>query len=267
MVDAHAGWLDLPRLLRQAVQARVGTVTDARPVHGGQNSALALLLDTDHGRVFCKGIRSDERGRVLTQRSERLINPLVQHVSARLVAHLRADGWDLLVFTHIAGRHAELRPGSPDLPKITTVLDTIAAIEPPPSGLHCIEHRWRGYSRDADRLAGDRLLHTDLNPRNILVGSAARIVDWAWPTLGAAWIDTACLALQLIAAGHHPAQAENWAKTTSTWRHASDDAITVFLKINTRMWHQIASADPQPWKTASHRSALRWATFHKTSMP
>jgi hypothetical protein len=40
-------------------------------------------------------------------------------------------------------------------------------------------------------LDGDALLHTDFNPLNILVGpDRVWMIDWAWPTRGAAFIDT-----------------------------------------------------------------------------
>jgi hypothetical protein len=58
-----------------------------------------------------------------------------------------------------------------------------------------IEQPWTGLADDTDLalLAGDHLLHTDLNPDNILISDGrAWLVDWAWTTLGAAWIDPAC---------------------------------------------------------------------------
>jgi RIO-like serine/threonine protein kinase len=37
------------------------------------------------------------------------------------------------------------------------------------------------------------LLHTDFNPLNILLGpDRVWIIDWAWPTRGASFIDAAC---------------------------------------------------------------------------
>jgi hypothetical protein len=60
------------------------------------------------------------------------------------------------------------------------------------------------------QLAGDTLLHTDYNPENILItpDGTARLIDWAWPTCGAGWIDPCCLLIRLIAAGHTAHQAE-----------------------------------------------------------
>lgn len=57
--------------------------------------------------------------------------------------------------------------------------------------------RWAAYLDDqaCAWLDGDTLLHTDFNPLNVLIAPQATwIVDWAWPTRGAAFIDPACCA-------------------------------------------------------------------------
>lgn len=38
-----------------------------------------------------------------------------------------------------------------------------------------------------------------------------KVIDWAWPHRGPAWIDTAFLVPQLILAGQAPSEAEKWA--------------------------------------------------------
>jgi len=59
-----------------------------------------------------------------------------------------------------------------------------------------------------DLLDGDALLHTDVNPLNILLGpDRTWIMDWAWPTRGAAFIDAACFLIRAMAAGHSASQA------------------------------------------------------------
>lgn len=45
---------------------------------------------------------------------------------------------------------------------------------------------------EARRFDGEHLLHTDWNPHNVLViDGMARLVDWAWASRGASWIDPA----------------------------------------------------------------------------
>ena len=47
------------------------------------------------------------------------------------------------------------------------------------------------------------MLHTDFNPLNILLGPVrVWIIDWAWPTRGAAFIDAAYFLIRAMAAGH-----------------------------------------------------------------
>jgi Ser/Thr protein kinase RdoA (MazF antagonist) len=109
---------------------------------------------------------------------------------------------------------------------------------------------------------GTAWLHTDFNPLNVLISDqGTHIIDWAWPTRGAAFIDPACFVLRLLAAGHTPAEAESLA----AWTSASTEAIDVLAKANRRMWEQIAQHDPQPWKTRMATVAGNWVQ-HRSSL-
>ena len=72
------------------------------------------------------------------------------------------------------------------------------------------EDRWKTYTddpADALTLAGGSLAHTDWMPDNILIAHGrAWLVDWAWPTLAAAWIDPASWLLRIMARGHTTAK-------------------------------------------------------------
>ncbi|WP_034593850.1 hypothetical protein [Hamadaea tsunoensis] len=111
----------------------------------------------------------------------------------------------------------------------------------------------------ASLMDGTTIAHTDMQAHNILIGPTARLVDWAWPTVGAAWIDTAYLALHMIRAGHHPKDAELWAETLPAYATAHDDAISVLVAANVAIWEEITAADPQPWKAEVRDAARRWA--------
>jgi hypothetical protein len=130
-------------------------------------------------------------------------------IAPRLLWQLDTAGWTILGFEHLHGRPANLAPGSADLPKIADALWRLGDIEVPDLPLRRFEDRWAGLVDDAalHLLSGKHLLHTDLNPHNILIAERAHIVDWAWPTLGAAWVDPVCAALWLIAEGHTPPAA------------------------------------------------------------
>lgn len=108
-------------------------------------------------------------------------------------------------------------------------------------------------------LRGDALLHTDYNPPNVLIAEAdTYLIDWAWPTRGAAWIDPACLVVRLIDAGNTPAQAESWAGQTLAWSEAPTEALDMFSRASWRTWDQIASHDAAEWKSSVAASAKAW---------
>lgn len=257
-------WVDLPHSLRHVIESQTGLVHAATTAAEGRNSEVAAFLDTAQGRVFIKGLRSDHP-RVWTQEREAMVNPYVRHVGPCLLWHVEAEGWNVLGFEHVPGRHADYSPGSLDLPKVIEAMRRLGATSCPDLPLKRSEERWAGYVDDPaalELLRGDTLLHTDYNPMNVLVaGDVVRIVDWAWPTRGAAWIDPACLALRLMAAGHRPAEAEAWAAQVPAWAEAPREAIDTFALISVGMWDEIATDDPEPWKLRMKTMVEEWAAF------
>ena len=109
----HACRVELDVPTRHAIQARTGLVRASRKATTGLNSQLAVVLDTDAGTVFAKGLPMDHPWAV-RQQHEAMINPHVRVVAPRLLWHEQAAGWDLLAFEHIGGaRHADSRPRLP----------------------------------------------------------------------------------------------------------------------------------------------------------
>ncbi|MET8628618.1 phosphotransferase [Kitasatospora sp. NPDC004669] len=115
------------------------------------------------------------------------------------------------------------------------------------------------------RFAGSCLLHTDLNNENVLIqGDRALLVDWAWATRGAPWIDPALWVIWLIAAGDHsPAAAEAWAARIPAWGLGDPALVNVFAQAQARMWADIAGAHPDPWTAGVNQAAQRWARFRE----
>jgi hypothetical protein len=266
-VPDRVAWAKLPAGLRARIEAQTGPVSTAEPVGTGHNSEVALAVHAANCSMFLKGVRDDHPRAVRTQAAEARINPVIAPVTARLAFHLREEGWDILGFQYLAGyRHASLRPGSPDLPAITSVLARLAAIPGPPGGggLRTIEDRWAEYIGDRARLlAGSVVAHTDLHRHNIMIsGAQARLIDWAWPTLAAPWVDTACAGLQLIVAGHDPAQAEAWCQQSPAYRAASPAAITAFTDAASAMWQEIAAQGRHAWTPGVAAAAAQWARHH-----
>ncbi|MFA1546470.1 hypothetical protein [Actinomadura chokoriensis] len=240
------------------IEKHTGPVITARPVSEGFNSEIAVIINDT---TFVKGLRTDHP-RAWTQERERRINPHIQNVSAPLRWTEITGGWDLNGFGFIDGRPASYEPSSLDLELIIAMM---AHWPPAPDGVELkrAEQRWSSYSDHSEMFAGDWLSHTDWSPTNILIGSDKRayMLDWAWPTRGARWIDPACWIVWLIACGHHPAQAQTWASNIPLFAAAPTDAVTAFAKAQVAMWEDIGDHAPHPGLAAA---ATRWVK-HRTA--
>lgn len=263
MVTKRIDWSAVPEAVRAAIGARVdGPILDVETVSGGWNSEIAVRVRTSSQAVFVKGLRTDHR-RVWTQRREAEIGFYVRSVAPRVLWHVEAHGWSLVGFEHIDGRHADFEPASPDLPLVVDALERLAAIPCPDLPLRLAEHRWAAYVGDQavlDDFRGTALLHTDFNNLNVLVASGqARLVDWAWATKGAGWIDPALWVIWLIAAGNQtPGQAESWAARLSAWHTAPTAALNAFAVANARLWREIAADNPDSWTVRMVKAASQW---------
>ncbi|MFC5188064.1 protein kinase family protein [Actinomadura harenae] len=255
----RVNWEDLRHLIEQ----HTGPVCHAQPVSEGRNSEVAVIVRTDSGTTFVKGLREDHP-RAWTQERERLVNPYVRPIAPELLWSHQGDGWSLLGFEYIAGRSIDYAPGSADLLKLTEAMQRLQRIDLPPIELKRAEQRWAAYTDRPELFAGDALLHTEWTPSNVLVtDDSAWIIDWAWPTRGAAWIDPACWVIWLIASGHPPAEAETWAARMPSWSSAPYQAVTEFACAQTAMWRGIASDNGEPWTRDMAEAAHRW-TEHRT---
>ena len=269
-MNGRVEWHDLPAGVREAVQDHTGTVFAAESPSVGRNSAFAASLTTANGLVFCKGGRN-EGPQATMHRNEAEVNPfLPAELAPRLLWRVERDGWLLLGFEHVSGRHADLSPGSPDLPLVADAVRKIGAITPP-DGRRMIAAHWEAAlaNEAADEWAavaprhmrGSTLVHSDLNPLNILIGGTARVVDWAWWRTGAAWIDPAFVIVRLVAEGHEPAQAEEWAEQFDGFRAAPREAITAFAASLVCLWGRKFAG------TAATEAARRWAEHRMRNGP
>jgi thiamine kinase-like enzyme len=108
----------------------------------------------------------------------------------------------------------------------------LAAVGRPDLPVKQARQRWTAYvdcEAGLDLLDGDALLHTDFNPLNVLLGpDRVWIIDWVWPTRGAAFIDAACLLIRAMAA-------------------------------SSRLYDEIIRNDPQPFKQRLAAVTRDWA--------
>jgi hypothetical protein len=252
---------------RDLIEEQAGPVSTVTELAEGRNSEISVIVHAVGERTFVKGRRAGHPW-ARTQERERVINPLVRHVSAALKWSAISDDWNLLGFECISGDHADYSPGSPDIHKVIDALLQIQVIACP-DGIEVkrAEDRWAAYTKTPELLAGSSLLHTEWTPGNVLVADRARLVDWAWPTRGAAWIDPACLAVWLIASGHEPHAAESLVARIPSWQAAPPAALDEFACVQALMWEGIAADSAEEWTTNLARASRRYATFRPQSRP
>ncbi|RLV08464.1 protein kinase [Streptomyces griseocarneus] len=255
--DGHFKALILPH---------TGNVTHVQIPARGFSSDFAAVIDSEKGRFFVKAMFNNPGGRKDSILRERAINPYVQPLSPPLLWSIDGDehGWIILGFEAINGSPSHFEPGSPDFSIVVDALNRIADIPLPQVARDWTETRWNDFAADSNEakmFQGDALLHTDINPSNIVIGGGASwVVDWSWPTRGAAFIDPAILVVQLIAAGHSPASAESWAAECTAWVSADPKAIDAFAGAELRMHRQLAKRNPDAsWLMAMAEAAQAWA--------
>ncbi|HSA50727.1 MAG TPA: phosphotransferase [Yinghuangia sp.] len=243
----RVAWDELDPAVREQVEETVGAVDQSATVWAGFSCDLAAALGTVRGCFFAKGVRG-EHPAVAQQRVEAAVAPYVTALSPRLVGHVSTCEWDVLLFEYVDAVHVDLSPGSPDLPRVAEALCTLGSLGTPARALPLdrVADRWAD-CLDAGALAlldGDSLLHTDLNPHNLLSGGGrAYVVDWATAARGPAWVDVAQAALLLMEHGHTADEAEAWARQVPCWRRVTAAQIDALVTANLRAWESLEAPD------------------------
>lgn len=293
-------WNDLPEPVRHAVQAQTGPVLHTVEPAAGRNSMFAASLHTRDGSVFCKGVALDNR-QARAHRHEIRVNQRLREVTVDvpcLLWTVEASGWRLAGYTHVPGQHANLTPGSPDIPAVIDLASRLAD-DLTPSSVPDVTSLATKYTRFAgwewladehadlldpwekdhldqlvhadrnitDALEGHSLVHGDVHELNLLVADGtASLVDWAWARTGPAWVDAALLTIRLIAAGHPPAAAEHLTAPTWGMRQPATGttAVSTFAAATYGMWRKLAVEHPSPHRNGPVQAARRW-TQHRMS--
>jgi hypothetical protein len=243
----------------ELVERSAGPVSEVRHAERGYSSDVTAVAECAAGPLFIKAVRETSR-QASSMAREADINPYVRSVSPALRWRLSEAGWIILAFDAAPGRHADFAPGSPDLPAVTGAIDAIGRIKCPDVARDWPETRWDRFSGATAVFTGNSLLYTDINPDNMLIRDGGiSVVDWSWPTRGAAFIDPACLVVQLVAAGHGPADAEEWVQRCAAWRKADPAAVDAFAAATVRMYEHFENRDPAPWRKAMTQAAAAWA--------
>ncbi|HTJ68601.1 MAG TPA: hypothetical protein VL551_13785 [Actinospica sp.] len=224
-----------------------GAVRSVVPIQAGYRADVTLSVRAAEGRFFVKSF--EETNPDAADPREVAISGYLRGVSPALVGYVRTDSLMVLVYEHVEGRHANLSPGSADIAHTATLVDEVGRIELPSSDQW--RHRsWKGIAT-ADEVAlldGTCLLHSDINPTNVLVKDGrAWLVDWSSPTVGAAVINLGELVTQLIAAGNDPEQAERVVEGCEAWRRADRETVDTLATVLLRM-HRKWERDRPGWR-------------------
>ncbi|WJV46527.1 protein kinase [Streptomyces flavofungini] len=250
---------------RELIHPHTGDVTRVRRPASGFSSDYAAIIHAEHGQFFVKGMFNDPGARLESLTKERDIAPFVQSVAPQLMWSVDGEGWVILGFEVVDGRMASFDPGTTDLPAVIEALNHIAKIPVPTVALDWIEERWDTFAdneSEAELFRGATLLHTDINPSNIMIGTDRTwVVDWSWPTRGAGFIDPATLVVQLISGGHTPAYAESWAAQCHAWEAADPKALDAFAKAMWRLYRQRAIDFQAEWLGAMEEAAHTWVRY------
>jgi hypothetical protein len=268
-------WSQAPESLRRGVTDAVGSpiVSAHTPPGGFTPGVTARLLLADGRRCFIKAACASFGEWVATAyRHEAAINAhLPTAVPApRMWTHLDDGEWICLIFDDVAGRFPSPSWDGEDLPRVLNALARSArAMTPSPvpgaatvrdafSGV--LGDSWKRLHHDpalsdadpwaakhladliakephwADGVDGATLLHLDLRRDNILITpTQVMFVDWAWPAVGAAWLDMACL-LPTVAAQTARHDVDAVFRSRHAGQTAPAEAVNAFLVALAGYW-------------------------------
>ncbi|MGY2125860.1 phosphotransferase [Nocardia gipuzkoensis] len=273
-------WYELPQPVRTGIEARLGApVRSAVTQTGGYSHGAAVrLLLNDGRRAFAKVINRDDKlcGMYQTEaRTAARLPPTVPTPAVQFTAELA--GWFVMVFDDVAGRHPRLDQPTELDAALTAVEQLANVLTPSPipdvptmadsygPELNC----WRHFAehgapvdldswslRNLDRLAelestwaeptgGVTLLHTDLRPDNMLLrpDGTVVVIDWAWPCVGAAWLELVSLAPSIAASGIDP---DPILATHPVTRTTDSAAVDAFLCALVGYWAHNSRMPPPP---------------------
>nr|WP_083975894.1 phosphotransferase [Herbidospora sakaeratensis] len=298
-------WNDLPQGLREALTRRLGTVHEVAMQSGGFTPGLAARVVAETGRAFVKAVPADH---VLAPkyRAEAAVAELMPVTTSAPRLRWSGDlaGWAVLVFEDVEGRHPDLAPGSADVAVAVAGVAALAeTLTPSPANVALSSearggflHGWGDLLRsgadglgpwERDRLgllaelervwvphsAGLSLVHGDIRPDNLLIGSRQSdddevllVVDWAQPSIGAAWQDVVDLIPHMIMAGHAPVEAEDALSHLRAWQELPDIVITSYCVAYAGYWARMSMQPPPPgvphlraYQAGAAKAALAWA--------
>lgn len=239
----RVNWDALPEAVTKEIADRVGG-SHTIPAPSGDHAEIASTVTGAGGNVFVKAAHSELGVRSL--RYELLVSKAVnQPYSPAVQWNFETDGWLVVAFEHLDGRHADLSPASPDLDQLDATLKRLA-VTPAPDCLRLVPATRLGFIHP--EMDGDTLVHTDLNPANLIMTAyGLKVVDWAFATRAAPWVELAMLVQWLIGSGHTPDQAEQWMQRYPAWQATDRDVLDDLASRNASKWSLKAQHNAAGW--------------------
>ncbi|MFE9207142.1 phosphotransferase family protein [Micromonospora sp. NPDC007230] len=239
----RSDWTALPESVTAGIAERIGGAFDVTPASSGNHAEIASTVTGPAGRVFVKAASGGLSVRSLSY--ELAATRAIDRHPPAVLWHFESDGWLVVGTEHLAGPHPDLSPGSADLDLLAVTLKELQ--ETPASAQPWFTPAARlGFAHPA--MDGETLIHSDLNPANLIVTKhGLRIVDWAWATKAAPWVELALLVQWLIGAGHSAEQAEEWLAQFPAWTATAREVLDDF-----------ASRNASKWSAKSRQSTDRW---------
>lgn len=265
-------WAGLPAEIRDVIIAKTGPISGIEPAPSGNHANVASTLHTRDGRVFVKAARKEpdrDGPEVLSLRREAAINPFVSEFAPQLHWTVETGKWFALGFDHITGRAADFTPGSSDLEILAKTVHALQSTPCPDVVRMVVERRWQSIADDVIPMAGDALLHTDLNEDNFLItdDSRAYLVDWAFVARGAAFVELGLLIPWLLKAGHTPEQADSWVSQFPSWTDADPAHVDLFSEVFAAKWRVNSETHTADWVRLHAELTGRWAEYRLGRRP
>lgn len=218
-------WRELPPAIVDRVGQVLGApVAEAVDQAAGYSPGVAARVGTASGRRAFVKAAPERLGRSasLYRGEADVLALLPDGVRApRLIGTVDAgadgDEWFALITQEVDGRHPAVPPATADL---VAILDAVATapradglplppladgigVDPWPTLLadhaEALRPEARAHGSELDRLTrelpehlhGDRLVHLDTRSDNVLLDASGRawLLDWAWASVGANWVD------------------------------------------------------------------------------
>lgn len=255
----------LPAELRAAIEAESGPVRRIQGAPAGDHADFAATLYTGDGRIFVKAARKP------ADRDGPEVKPLRREAASTRMSPSSLPGF---------GGPSRSGGGSPS----GSSTSRAAGPTSPPgrrtrrcSPRPCTPFRrrrvrrwrpwpWNGAGRRCQKTSPRCVGRPCCTPTSTKTTSSSHrrgvLVDWAFVSRGAAWLEPAMLLPWLIGAGHSPRQADEWAGRFPSWAQADPAHIDLWSRAIARQWHARSTAAGAAAWTIRHAGLVqRWADY------